>query len=116
MTGTIDLQMLLSNSDRTLDQKLALFAWLNLGLVESLANGLMTATDAVRILFNAKNSLFVRRDLTDHTAEAIMSHGVQLADLFDALPAEEAQREFQRELATIRSLCLSILEEKRLAA
>jgi hypothetical protein len=116
MTSTIDLQMLLSNSDRTLEQKLALFAWLNLGIVESLANGLMSATEAVRIFFNAKNSLFVCQDLTDHSAEAIMSRGVQLTDLFDALPAEEAQREFQRELATIRSLCLSILEEKRLAA
>jgi hypothetical protein len=116
MTSTIDLQMLLSNSDRTLEQKLALFAWLNLGIVESLANGLMSATDAVRIFFNAKNSLFVRQELTDHSAEAIMSRGLQLTDLFDALPAKEAQREFQRELATIRSLCLSILEEKRLAA
>jgi len=116
MTSAVDLQMLLSNSDRTHEQKLALFAWLSLGIVESLVNGLMTATDAVRIFFNAKNSLFVRRDLTERRAEAIMSHGVQLADLFDALPGEQAQQEFQRELAAIRSLCLSILEEKRLAA
>jgi hypothetical protein len=116
MTSAIDLQMLLANSDRTPEQKLALFAWLNLGIVESLANGLMSATDALRIFFNAKNSLFVRQGLAERRAEAIMSHGVQLADLFDALPAEEAQREFQRELATIRSLCLTILEEKRLAA
>ena len=116
MTSAVDLQMLLSNSDRTHEQKLALFAWLSLGIVESLGNGLMTATDAVRIFFNAKNSLFVRQDLTERRADTIMSHGVQLTDLFDALAAEEAQREFQRELATIRSLCLTILEEKRLAA
>lgn len=45
-----------------------------------------------------------------------MSRGVQLTDLFDALPANEAQREFQRELTTMRLLCLSLLEEKRLAA
>jgi hypothetical protein len=116
MTNRIDLRTLLSNSDRTLEQKLALFAWLNLGLVESLTRGLMTATDAVRVFFNAENSLFVREDLAEHSADEIMSRGVQLADLFDALAAEEAEREFQRELATIRSLCLSILEEKRLAA
>ena len=116
MTNKIDLRALLSNSDRTIEEKLALFAWLNLGLVESLTNGLMTATNAVRIFFNAENSLFVRQDLTEHRADEIMSHGVQLPDLFDALPTEEAQREFQREIATIRALCLTILEEKRLAA
>ena len=116
MTNKIDLRLLLSNSDRTLEQKLALFAWLSLGIVESLTQGLMTATNAVRIFFNAENSLFVRQDLTEQGAEEIMSHGVQLADLFDALPSEEAQQEFQRELATMRSLCLRILEEKRLAA
>jgi len=45
-----------------------------------------------------------------------MSHGIQLPDLFEVLPPEEAQREFQRELATIRSLCLTLLEEQRLVA
>src|SRR5260370_15823560 len=96
MTNKIDLRTLLSKTDRTLEQKLALFAWLNLGLVESLTCGLMTATDAVRIFFNAENSLFVREDLAEQNAHAIMTLGVQLADLFDALPAEEAQQEFQR--------------------
>src|SRR5258708_25788535 len=100
MTSVIDLQMLLSNSDRAPEQKLALFAWLNLGIVESLTNGLMTATEAVRIFFNAKNSLFVRQDLTGRHAEAIMSHAAQLADLFAPLSVEEAQRDFQPELAT----------------
>jgi hypothetical protein len=42
-----------------------------------------------------------------------MSHGVQLPDLFDCLPADEAQREFFHELETIRSLCLTILEKGR---
>jgi hypothetical protein len=45
-----------------------------------------------------------------------MSHGVQLPDLFEVLPPEEAHREFQRELATIRSLCLKLLEGQRLVA
>ena len=42
-----------------------------------------------------------------------MSHGVQLPDLFDCLPTEEAQREFLHELEMIRSLCLKLLEKGR---
>jgi hypothetical protein len=45
-----------------------------------------------------------------------MSHGVQLPDLFEALPMAEAQREFQRELAIMRTLCLKLLEQKQLMA
>ena len=37
--------------------------------------------------------------------DKVMSHGVQLPDLFEALPADEAHRQFQRELATMRALC-----------
>ena len=116
MTNKIDLRILLSNSDRTPEEKLTLFVWLNLGIIESLTNGLLTATQAVRIFFNAENCLFVRQEIAERNADVIMGHGVQLADPFDALPSEEAQLEFQRELATIRALCLNILEEKRLAA
>jgi hypothetical protein len=70
----------------------------------------------LRIFFNAENCLFVRQHLREKIADEIMSRGVQLPDLFDALPIEEAHREFQRELATMRSLCLKLLGEKRLAA
>src|SRR5918999_5692448 len=112
MTNKIDLRILLSNSDRTLDEKLMLFLWLNLGIVESLANGLLTATQAVRIFFNAENCLFVRAEMPEKRADAIMGRGVQLADLFDVLPPEEAQRQFEKELKKIRSLSLSLLEEK----
>jgi hypothetical protein len=44
------------------------------------------------------------------------SYGVQLPDLFDALPGELAYREFKHELATMRSLCLKILENRPLVA
>jgi hypothetical protein len=54
--------------------------------------------------------------LRDKTADAIMSHGVQLPDVFDVLSREEAHREFQRELATMRDLCLKLLAEKQLIA
>jgi hypothetical protein len=60
--------------------------------------------------------LFVRNQLRSKVADKIMGHGVQLPDLFDALPIEEAHREFHRELAIMRALCLKLLEEKRLVA
>jgi uncharacterized protein involved in exopolysaccharide biosynthesis len=49
-------------------------------------------------------------------ADEVMSRGVQLPDLFEALPAEQAQREFQRELAAMRSLCLQLLQRRRSVA
>jgi hypothetical protein len=112
----MDLKSLLAAEERTSGQQLALFALLNLGIIESLANGLVSAIDAVRIFFHAANCLFVRNELRNKTADAIMSHGVQLPDLFDALPTAEAHREFQRELVTMRTLCLKLLEEKQLVA
>ena len=42
-----------------------------------------------------------------------MSRGVQLRDLFDCLPPEEAQRELYHELETMRSLCLKLLRKRR---
>lgn len=66
--------------------------------------------------FHAENCLFVRRHLRAKLADKIMSHGVQLPDLFDILPAEKAHRKFQRELAKMRELCLRLLESKRLVA
>ena len=76
----------------------------------------LPAADAVRVFFDAENCLFVRQSLRDRIADTVMSHGAQLPDLFEALPAREAQREFQRELAAMRSLCLTLLAEKQLAA
>jgi hypothetical protein len=116
MNNIIHLRALFLEAERTLEQKLALFSLLNLGILESLASGLVSATDALRIFFNAENCLVVRQHLRDSVADEIMSHGTQLPDLFEVLPAADAQREFQRELATMRSLCLALLEEKRLAA
>jgi hypothetical protein len=112
----MSLQALLAASPESPSQRLALFALLTLGLLESLAHGLLSATDALQVFFHADNCLFVRKHLRDKTAEAVMSHGVQLPDLFEALPMVEAQREFQRELATMRALCLKLLEQKQLMA
>lgn len=116
MKRSIQLKTVLSEVGGASERQLALFALLNLGLVESLTSGSFSAADVVQIFFNAENCLFVRQQLRNRIADEVMSHGTQLSDLFDALPAKEAQREFQRELAAMRSLCLTLLAEKRLAA
>ena len=115
MKDSINLQILLLQGGNR-QQQVASFALLCLGIIESLTNGLMSVTDALRLFFHAENCLFVRKHLKEKIADQIMSHGVQLPDLFDALPAEEAQREFQREVTTIHSLCLKLLEDKQIAA
>lgn len=116
MNDKIYLKSLFSESGRTLEERLELFALLNLGILESLSHGLMSASDALRTFFHAENSVFVRQHLHDRIADEIMSRGVQLPDLFEVLPAEEAQREFQRELAKLHALCLTLLEQKPVAA
>ncbi len=110
------LESLLTASGKRPEQQLAVFALINLGLIESLANGLVSASQAVRIYFNAENCLFVHNQLREKVADEIMSRGVQLPDLFDALPAEETHREFQRELAAMRTLCHKLLEDRKLVA
>jgi hypothetical protein len=116
MSEKIYLKKLFSESSRTSEENLELFALLNLGILESLNYGLMSASDALRTFFHAGNSLFVCQELRDRTSDEIMSRGVQLPDLFEVLPTEEAQREFQREMATLHSLCLRLLEQKMVAA
>jgi len=92
------------------------FALVCLGAVESLLNGAISSNDSIRIIFHAHNCQFVRTSLGDDTADEIMSRGVQLPDVFDALPVEEAQQEYQRELAAIHALCLKLIASDRKAA
>ncbi len=106
-------RMVLSGASGGPTQQLEHFALLNLGLVQSLASGVLSPTEAIQRFYHADNCLYVRKHLRNREANAIMSHGVQLPDLFDALSAEEAQREFFHELETMRSLCLKILERTR---
>ena len=103
--------IVLSDSRGKPTQQLELFALLNLGIAQSLASGILSATESIQRFYNVDNCLYVRKHLRSKQANAIMSHGVQLPDLFDCLPAEEAQREFFHELETIRSLCLKLLEK-----
>src|SRR3954453_11634293 len=92
------LNALISVASQDRSERLTFFAFVNLGFVESLANALVSAAEAVRRFYNVENCFFVRKVLKDKTANRVMSHGVQLPDLFDLLPTEEAQREFLHEL------------------
>jgi hypothetical protein len=116
MNNVLQLNTLLGAPNQTPSQQSALFGLLCLGVIDSLANGLLSATDALRLFFHAENCLFVRKQLRHKLADKIMSHGVQLPDLFDVLPAAETHREFQRELGAMRSLCLKLLEDKQRVA
>lgn len=116
MNDRIELTQLLSNGSRTQAEQAEILALLSLGVLESLSHGLISASDALRTFFHAENCLFVRRQVRNRTADEIMSRGVQLPDLFDALPPPAAQREFQHELAKMHALCLSLLEKKLVTA
>lgn len=109
MKQRIPARMILSKVPGSPPQRLELFALLNLGLVQSLASGVLSPSEAVEVFYHADNCLYVQKHLRNREANAIMSHGVQLPDLFDALSAEEARREFYHELETIRILCLQLL-------
>ena len=50
----MSLQALLAASHESSGQRLALFALLTLGMLESLAHGLLSATEALRVFFHAK--------------------------------------------------------------
>jgi hypothetical protein len=97
-------------------EPLTLFAVISLGIIESLVAGSMTPTQATQAFFHGKNVRFVKTKLRDDRAAEIMGRGVQLADLFDAMPVEEAHREFQHELQAIKVLCNEVLEAERAAA
>jgi hypothetical protein len=116
MSTTIDLSNLLARAKGQPAHRVGLFALLSLGITECLASGTLCSDEATRLFFNAQNGLFVKKKLRDKTADEIMSRGVQLQDLFDVLPEREAQKEFQRELEIIRSLCSRLLEQHRLVA
>src|SRR6266850_969958 len=99
-------------------EPLALFAVTSLGIIESLSlvAGSLTPTQAIRAFFHGKNIRFAKAKLGDDRASEIMGRGVQLADLFDALPVEEAHREFQHELQAMKALCNELHEAERAAA
>jgi hypothetical protein len=116
MESAIRLNAILPVASDNPDGRLTIFAVVNLGIIESLANGSLSAKNVVTLFFNAENCLHVRKHLKDKVADKIMSHGVQLPDLFEILPLEEAQRQFLHELNVMKSLCLQLIDKGRVAA
>ena len=116
MNKKVVFSELLSGTETAPDRALDLFALLNLGLVEALMNGLLDAEDAVRIFYHADNCIYVDKYVKNKVAKEVMSRGVQLPDLFDALPVGRARREFLRELAIMREFCLKMVEDGRSVA
>lgn len=114
MNHRIELEAQLSAVEGAV-ARLSVFALLNLGVVDSLANGRIGVAEALRSFYHADNCLYVKHNLASK-ASRVMAHGVQLPDLFDALPPGDAQREFLHELSVMRGLCLGLIEEGRLVA
>lgn len=85
------------------------FAVFLLGLIGELRQGKLEPEDAIRSVFHAENCQFVRDHFRSRLPDKVMSRGVQLADLFDALPAKVAYREFLTELRHMRTTCHQIL-------
>ena len=116
MESAIRLNVMLADASENRGDRLTIFAVVRLGIIESLANGSLNAKEVVLRFFNADNCLHVRKHLKNKLADKIMSHGVQLPDLFDILPLEEAQRQFLHELRAMRSLCFRLIDGGRVAA
>jgi hypothetical protein len=55
MNPNVSLKTLLAASGEMPAPQLVLFALLSLGIIESLANGLLSATNALRIFFHTEN-------------------------------------------------------------
>jgi hypothetical protein len=91
-------------------EPLALFAVLSLGIIDSLTVGAVSPTRAAKQFFTSKNSQFVKTKLGEKNAVEVMGRGLQLLALCDAIPAEEAHREFQRELRRMKALCHALLD------
>jgi hypothetical protein len=113
MKHQVSSRIFLAVAQGAIAQQQELFALLNLGLVQSLASGVISPTEAVERFYHAENCLYVQKHFRQKAAHTLMSHGVQLPDLFESLPAEAAQREFYRELEIMRSLSLQLLERRR---
>jgi len=110
------LQEILTHEKFSREHNLGVFALLVLGILDSLVYGQIDTTDAIRLFFHVDNALYVRRYLKSKAAEEIMSRGVQLDDIFEILPPAESNRQFQLEVARMRTVCQKLINRKRLVA
>ena len=115
MKYTVHLNDLLLSEAGSVPRQLESFSLLSLGIIASLTNGSISPAGAIEYFFHAQNCRFVRK-LKNKLADEIMGRGVQLPDLFDVLPTDRARKEFERELDTMRALCLRLLGKRQLVA
>ncbi len=105
----IDLESLFGASALSNRQQVEAFAVLNLGLVESFRSGVLRPGDGVSRFYYAGNCQYVRRKLKNAVCDDIMGRGVQLPDLFDALPPTVARKQLGIQLDAMGRLCLKLL-------
>ena len=103
----IELRAILARLDQS--QRLAVFAVINLGVMQSVGAKAMSPDQATERFFHVSNCLYVKRSLKNKLADEVMSRGVQLADLFDSLPSPQARVELSKELVCMHDLCLKLL-------
>lgn len=98
------------------DEIFTIFAFLCLGIIDSLAMGMITPKEALKLFFHADNCLYIHNILENKTADEIMCAGVQLQDAVDILPPDKAQSELQIELSNLHSFCIKLIGAKPIAA
>lgn len=116
MKPALQLENLLQTSGKEGVDPLTVFAFMILGVIESLSSNLMSPKESVRVVFNFENCSYVKERLKKKAANEVMGRGVQLNNLFDGLPLEEAKREYARELAAMKTLCMNLIEREHLVA
>jgi hypothetical protein len=103
----LDLEQLLNGLGKS--QKLAVFAGLNLAMLSSIDSKGAALADVTAGFYHAANCLYIRRAVKDKAANELMSRGIQLADLFEALPRRQAEAELKHELSAMRAICYKLL-------
>jgi hypothetical protein len=103
----LDLETLFDNLPKP--QKLAMFAGLNLAILSSIDSKGEAIPSVTAGFYHAANCLYVKRSIKDKNANELMSRGVQLPDLFDALPRGQAEGELKREMNAMRAICYKLL-------
>ena len=112
----LSLASLLTEMADVPSRHLEVLALLTLGILDAIESEVLTPDAARHQFFTGENCLFVRETLRSAEADSIMSRGVELPDLFEALSHDVATRESHKEIAAMRAACLRLLGNERLVA
>jgi len=117
MTATpLSLEAMLPAMTDDASRHLEIFALLTLGVLDAIEGGVLSPEASQHRFFTAANCLYARHALNHPDVDAIMSRGVEIPDILEALPPEEAAREVPVELEAMRAACLRILAGQRRVA